>query len=128
MAMQPFSGTHLKPDSILIRQPVNGTSQSLEWVNVLMTVELTSRKETLGLTLQIKCRTLAIFDMHPNRAFSYSLSFHSGLYHLYMYDHVGGVYSCSYDLHESPLILLHILYPATFTSASWLGMDDTFNC
>lgn len=128
MATQPLSGTHLKPDSVLIRQPANGTSQSLKWTDVLMTAELTSRKEMLGLTSQIECSTLAIFDVQPNRAFSYSLSFHSGLYHLYMYDCAGGMYSHSYNLHEFPLALLCILCAATFAPASWLGMDDTFDC
>ncbi|KAI5987298.1 hypothetical protein EDD15DRAFT_2173804 [Pisolithus albus] len=69
-----------------------------------------------------------MFDAQPNRAFSYSLSFHAGQYRLYMYDHAGGVYSRSYDLHESPLLLLRILCATTFAPASWLGMDDTFDC
>ncbi|KIK11474.1 hypothetical protein PISMIDRAFT_19493 [Pisolithus microcarpus 441] len=93
-----------------------------------MTAELTSRKKTLELTSQIEFKALAMFDAQPNRAFSYSLSFHAGQYRLYMYDRAGGIYSCSYDLHESPLMLLHILCATAFAPASWLGMDDTFDC
>ena len=48
--------------------------------------------------------------------------------YLYIYDHAGGVYSCSYDLHESPLPLLCILYAATFTQTLWLGLKDMVDC
>ena len=68
-----------------------------------------------------------MFDQ-PNRAFCYSLSFHSSQYCLYTYDRAGGVYSHLYDLHESPVALLRILCTATFTPTSSLGMDDAFNC
>lgn len=126
-ATRPLSGDiQIKPDCVLVRQPAGGVSQDLDWADVLMTAELTSRTQTMNLTSQIECRALAMFDAQPNRAFCYSLSFHSGKYRLYMYDRAGGVYSRSYDLHASPLPLLRILSAATFAPASWLGMDDTF--
>jgi hypothetical protein len=127
---KPLSGgvAQLKPDSVLVRRPADGATQTLEWTDVLMTAEVTSRKETLDLIVQIECKMLAMFDTQPNRAFSYSLSFHAGQYRLYMYDCAGGVYTHPYDLHESPLPLLCILCMANFTPTSWLGMDDTFNC
>ncbi|KAG8214275.1 hypothetical protein J3R82DRAFT_9219 [Butyriboletus roseoflavus] len=128
-ATQPLLGAfHLKPDSILIRQPADGTAQKPDWTDVLMTAELTSRQQTLNLTSQIECRALAMFDAQPDRAFTYSLSFHGGQYRLYMYDRAGGVYSRSYDLHESPVPFLRILCAATFAPTSYLGVDDTFDC
>lgn len=93
-----------------------------------MTAELTSRQQTLNLFVQIESKVLAKFDAQPNRAFSYSLSFHSRKYHLCMYDRAGGVYSRSYDLHESPLPLLRTLCAATFAQTSWLGLEDMFDC
>ena len=93
-----------------------------------MTAELTSRHQNLNLSVQIESRALAMFDAQPNRAFSYSLSFHNGQYCLCMYDRAGGVYSRSYSLHESPLQLLRILCAATFAQTSWLGLEDTFDC
>ena len=93
-----------------------------------MTAELTSREKSLNLTVQIESKALAMFDAQPNRAFSYSLSFHGGEYRLCMYDRAGGVHSRSYDLHESPLPLLRILCAATFAQTSLLGLEDTFDC
>ncbi|KIK15954.1 hypothetical protein PISMIDRAFT_16145 [Pisolithus microcarpus 441] len=129
-AVQPLLGSiaNLKLDSVLIRWPADGTTQPLDWADVLMTAELTSRKKTLELTSQIKFKALAMFDAQPNRAFSYSLSFHAGQYRLYMYDRAGGIYSRSYDLHESPLALLRILCATAFAPTLWLGMDVTFDC
>ena len=118
----------LKPDSVLVRQPADGVTEPPGWADVLMMVELTSIEKTLDLAVQIKSRVLAMFDAQPNRVFSYSLSFHSGQYRLCMYDHTGGVYSRSYDLHESPLQLLRILCVATFVQTSWLGLEDSFDC
>ena len=118
----------LKPDSVLVQQPADGITEPPGWADVLMTAELTSRDKTLDLTVQIESKALAMFDAQPNRVFCYLLSFHSGQYHLCMYDCAGGVYSRSYDLHESPLPLLRILCTATFAQTSWLGLEDTFDC
>ena len=128
-ATRPLRGdSPLKPDSVLVRQPADGVTEPPGWADVLMTAELTSIEKTLDLAVQIESRVLAMFDAQPNRAFSYSLSFHSGQYRLCMYDRAGGVYSRSYDLHESPLQLLRILCAATFVQTSWLGLEDSFDC
>lgn len=128
-ATQPLPGDSLlKPDSVLVRRPADGVTGPPGWADVLMTAELTSRQQTLNLFVQIESKVLAMFDAQPNRAFSYSLSFHSRKYRLCMYDRAGGVYSRSYDLHESPLPLLRTLCAATFAQTSWLGLEDTFDC
>ncbi|KAI5983960.1 hypothetical protein EDD15DRAFT_2375787 [Pisolithus albus] len=129
-ATKPLAGgiARLKPDSMLVWKSVVGATQNLDWGDVLMTAELTSKNAWLELTSQIECKALAMFDVQPNRVFSYLLAFCNGQYHLYMYDRAGGVYSHWYDLHESPIMLLHILCAAAFAPTSWLGIDDTFNC
>ncbi|KAI6045930.1 hypothetical protein EDC04DRAFT_2888515 [Pisolithus marmoratus] len=79
MPIPDLSGplANLKEESLLNsglqQQPYNlcGVIQPLEWADVLMTAELTSRKEMLDLTLQIECKVLVMFDAQPNRVFSY---------------------------------------------------------
>jgi hypothetical protein len=67
-ATKPLSGgvAQLKPDSVLVRCPADRATQTLEWIDVLMTAEVTSRKETLDLLAQIECKTLAMCDAQPN--------------------------------------------------------------
>ena len=80
-ATRPLSGDSLlKPDCILVRQLADGITGPLGWEDVLMTAELTSRQQTLDLTVQIESWMLAMFNAQPNRAFAYSLSFHNGQY------------------------------------------------
>ncbi|KAI5981100.1 hypothetical protein EDC04DRAFT_2916895 [Pisolithus marmoratus] len=144
--LHPSSGSHSDPGAPTVPQGAEGISrdwssvaatkplsaikatQKLDWGDVLMTAELTSQNASLELTLQIKCKVLAMFNAQPNRAFSYSLTFCNGQCCLYMYDHAGSVHSHWYNLHESPIMLLHILCAAAFAPTSWLGIDDMFNC
>ena len=128
------TGVLRKPDLIAInpvylKYGVDLKKLALRWrdVDLFGEIKLGNVAKISDLYDDLAQKALCIFQSQWNRRFIIAISFLRRNCFISLFNRSGVIHSNIFDIHRNPKLFLHVVLSLTFSPASQIGFDTTFN-